>query len=84
MKASLEAELMRPWVVGSGGHSPPYPWIPAPRSHEDKLRGNDGRECPPKADRESEGVPRSTFFLFPQEWGIKGVENPIWTNHPNG
>ena len=36
---------MRTRVVGSGGHSPPYGWIPAPRSHEDKLRGNDGREC---------------------------------------
>ena len=45
LKASLEADLMRTRVVGSGGHSPPYGWIPAPRSHEDKLRGNDGREC---------------------------------------
>jgi hypothetical protein len=38
-----------------GGHSPPYDWIPAPRFHEDKLRGND----PPEADRESEGVPQN-------------------------
>jgi hypothetical protein len=64
-----------------GGHSPPYDWIPAPRLHEDKLRGND----PPEADLrrtgglvvdspQDEGCPQISL-LFPQEWGTKGVEN---------
>ena len=75
MKASLEADLMRPWVVGSGGHSPPYGWIPAPRFHEDRLRGNDGRELqglvPAGSPRVSLG-PHS--FSSPKNGGSKGVE----------
>jgi hypothetical protein len=77
LKKGRETDLMRTRVVGSGGHSPPYGWIPASAGMTAESAGT--RPC-----RESEGVPRSTFFLFPQEWGIKGVENPIWTNHPNG
>jgi hypothetical protein len=48
---------------------------------DSRLRGNDRRECPPEADRESEGVPQIFFLMSPkiedppqEEWGIKGVE----------
>jgi hypothetical protein len=41
LKASMETVARRAWAR----------WIPAPRFHEDKLRGNDGERCPPEADR---------------------------------
>jgi hypothetical protein len=40
--------------VGFAPLYPPYDWIPAPRFHEDKFRGND----PPEADRGFGGVPQ--------------------------
>jgi hypothetical protein len=62
-----------------GGHSPPYDWIPAPRFHEDMLRGND----PPEADLrrtgglvvdspQDEGYPTSNSLESP--FGKAGVK----------
>jgi hypothetical protein len=43
-----------------------------PRTDLDsRFCGNDGRECPPEADREFGGVPQTNLF-FPQEWGPGG------------
>ena len=61
MKTSPEAMPVKPCGIGGGGHSPPYDWIPAPRFHEDKLRGND----PPEADREFEGVRQNPLGIPP-------------------
>ena len=48
------------------------PWIPAPRLHEDKLRGND----PPEADRGFGGVPQ--FPILPPRMGDhKGVDGSL-------
>ena len=66
--------------TGPAGFSTLYPpsrWIPAPRFHEDKLRGNDRRECPPEADRESEGVPRPSPFFSPKTGGQRGLNRGI-------
>ena len=41
LKASPEAMLVKPCGIGGGEHRRSYDWIPAPRLHEDKLRGND-------------------------------------------
>ena len=41
--------------VVAGGHGPPYGycWIPAPRLHEDKLRGNDTEKVSPQGEFET-------------------------------
>ena len=58
-----------------GLRATPY-WIPAPRFHEDKLRGND----PPEADRRSGVSPRinSLESLFDKEglreFGVRGLK----------
>ena len=64
---------METGLAGFATLCPPSRWIPAPRLHEDKLRGND----PPEADR-GLGCP-SGIKLPPKiedppqaEWGIKG------------
>ena len=46
-------------VLQMGNHGGcPDIWIPAPRFHEDKLRGNDKRGAGEASCRESEGVPQ--------------------------
>ena len=45
---------------------------------DSRLRGND----PPEADRGFGGVPQ--LPNLPPKNGGQGVENLIWTNHPNG
>jgi hypothetical protein len=47
-------------------------WIPAPRFHKDKLRGNDEGECPPEADRGFGGVPQ--FPNLPPRMGARGLK----------
>jgi hypothetical protein len=49
----------------------PYGWIPAPRFHEDKLRGND-RTGAAGCCRGFGVSPNSLSSTPPQEWGIKG------------
>jgi hypothetical protein len=64
-------------AIHEGVDGNPQNWIPAPRFHEDRLRGNDKGECPPEADREFEGVPQILPFLLPHEWGIEGVDKRV-------
>ncbi len=56
---------MLPRVLGC----PPTSKLQIPISKSEEGAGT--RPC-----RESEGVPRSSCFLFPQEWGTKGVDEP--------
>jgi len=56
----------------------PASWIPAPRFHEDKLRGNDTRGA-------QRGKAPLRFFSSPkiedppqEEWDPKGVEKESW------
>jgi hypothetical protein len=61
---------------------PPYTWIPAPRFHEDKFRGNDRTGAVRLRRTGSLRVSlNSPLFLSPkiedppqEEWGTKGVE----------
>ena len=71
-----------PFLVAAG-FSLLYPpdWIPAPRLHEDKLRGNDKREC--RGAVRLRRMPRvwgcPPIYLFsPQEWGMKGGRRIPW------
>ena len=47
---------------------------------DSRLRGNDGRECPPEADRGFGGAPPIPFFLSPKTGGSKGVDQATYGN----
>ena len=55
LKARMETVLKGSERMVAGGHGPPYGycWIPAPRLHEDKLRGNDTEKVSPQGEFET-------------------------------
>jgi len=67
---------------------PPYRWIPVPRFHEDKLRGNDTRmgkaphACPNRVQGRVPvgvwGVPRSPN-LPPRMGDQRGLTRRVWS-----
>jgi hypothetical protein len=56
----------------AGAYSPPCAWIPAPRFHEDKLRGNDRRQCR-DSSLPGSGVSPDLSYL-PPRMGARGLK----------
>ena len=57
---------------------PPCRWIPAPRFHEDKLRGTDRRECS-NSSLPGSGVSPDPPNLPPRMGDQRGLTRRVWS-----